>query len=212
MTKRYQRGNQNPYIEEEQTTQWPKDTLCCLFFFDIRILITSLVSFGHCAVCSSSIYGFWLPLWYLLAIVLSVLLRYTDSHYFFCILYSGRVSISYSTSGTRRVNLVTNPGISHDWGKDREVFTTSGTYPWSFVTQVFHSGQPSYFICSNIPTAPVYRVYISQLIWYTRVCSSYQDFLDRGLLLTRMLLNQGFLLVKLKTSPNGQTTIYKTYI
>ena len=24
MTKRYQRGNQNPYIEEEQTTQWPK--------------------------------------------------------------------------------------------------------------------------------------------------------------------------------------------
>jgi hypothetical protein len=30
-------------------------------------------------VCSSSIYGFWLPLWYLLAIVLSVLLQYTDS-------------------------------------------------------------------------------------------------------------------------------------
>ena len=26
MTKRYQRGNQNPYIEEEQTTQRPKDT------------------------------------------------------------------------------------------------------------------------------------------------------------------------------------------
>ena len=22
---RYQRGNQNPYIEEEQTTQWPKE-------------------------------------------------------------------------------------------------------------------------------------------------------------------------------------------
>ena len=26
MTKRYQKGNQNPYIEEEPTTQWPKDT------------------------------------------------------------------------------------------------------------------------------------------------------------------------------------------
>jgi hypothetical protein len=26
MAKRYQRGNQNQYIEEEQTTQWPKDT------------------------------------------------------------------------------------------------------------------------------------------------------------------------------------------
>ena len=42
---------------------WP---LCCLFFFDLRILITPLVSsdlfctfsFGHCVVCSSSIYGF----------------------------------------------------------------------------------------------------------------------------------------------------------
>jgi hypothetical protein len=26
MAKRYQRGNQNLHIEEEQTTQWPKDT------------------------------------------------------------------------------------------------------------------------------------------------------------------------------------------
>ena len=23
------------------------------------------------------------------------------------------------------------------------MFTTSGTYPWSFVTQIFHNGQPS---------------------------------------------------------------------
>ena len=35
-------------------------------------------SFDHCVVCSSSIYVFWLPLWYLLAIVLFVLLPYTD--------------------------------------------------------------------------------------------------------------------------------------
>ena len=34
---------------------------------------------------------------------------------------SGRVSSSCSTSGTRRVNLVTNPVISREWGKDREV-------------------------------------------------------------------------------------------
>jgi hypothetical protein len=26
MAKRYQKGNHNLYIEEEQTTQWPKDT------------------------------------------------------------------------------------------------------------------------------------------------------------------------------------------
>ena len=55
------------------------------------------------------------------------------------------------------------------------------------------------FICSNIPVAPAYRVYISQMIRYSRACGTYQDFLDRALLLTRKLLNQGFLLVKLKS-------------
>ena len=44
---------------------------------------------------------------------------------------SGRVSSSCSISDTRRVNLVTNPVISHEREKDREVFTTNGTYPWS---------------------------------------------------------------------------------
>jgi len=47
------------------------------------------------------------------------------------------------TSDTRSVNIVVNPVISHERGKDREVFTTRGTYPWSFVTQIFHNGQPS---------------------------------------------------------------------
>jgi hypothetical protein len=56
------------------------------------------------------------------------------------------------------------------------------------------------FIFSNIPAAPAYGVYISQLIRYSRACGSYQDFLDRGLLLTGKLLIQGFLLVKLKSS------------
>ena len=57
---------------------------------------------------------------------------------------SGRVCSSCYTSDTRRVNLVTNPVISREWGKDREVFTGSGTHPWSFVTQIFHSGQPNH--------------------------------------------------------------------
>jgi hypothetical protein len=43
----------------------------------------------------------------------------------------------------RRVNLVTNPVISHERRNEREVFTTSGTYPWSFMTHIFHNGQPS---------------------------------------------------------------------
>jgi len=45
----------------------------------------------------------------------------------------------------------------------------------------------------SLTVAPVYGVYISQLIQYSRACDSYQDFLDRGLLLTMKLLNQGFL-------------------
>ena len=57
--------------------------------------------------------------------------------------WSGMVGSSCPTSKTRRVNLVINPVISHERGKDREVLTTSGTYPWSIVIQVFHNGQPS---------------------------------------------------------------------
>jgi hypothetical protein len=114
---------QNPYIEEEQTTQWPKEKVqkdkqrstkhpyktkdrvtwtplktggelrcsgkvssSCATSDTRRVnLVTNPVisdervygcfvdrclsfctfSFGHCVVCSSSIYGFWLPLWYL---------------------------------------------------------------------------------------------------------------------------------------------------
>jgi hypothetical protein len=44
---------------------------------------------------------------------------------------SRRVSNSCSTGGIRLVNLVTNLLISHEWGNDREVFT-SGKYSWSF--------------------------------------------------------------------------------
>jgi hypothetical protein len=55
------------------------------------------------------------------------------------------------------------------------------------------------YICSNIPAAPAYGVYIG-VMRYSRACGSYQEFLDRGMLLTMKLLNQGFLLVKLKSS------------
>jgi hypothetical protein len=57
---------------------WP---LHCLSFFDLRLLITSVVSCGHCIVSPSLSYGFWLPLWYLVAIALSLLLWLTASDY-----------------------------------------------------------------------------------------------------------------------------------
>jgi hypothetical protein len=80
---RYQRGNQNPYIEEEQTTQWPKEKVQKdkqrstkhIYKTKDRVKRTPLKTGGK--------------------------LR--------C---SGRVSSSCSTGGTRRVNLVTNPVIS----------------------------------------------------------------------------------------------------
>ena len=63
---------------------WP---LYCLSLLDLRLLITPLVSFGHCIVCPSSIYDFWLLLWYLVAIVLSFPPRFTTSDYPFGILW-----------------------------------------------------------------------------------------------------------------------------
>ena len=104
---RYQRGNQNPYIEEEQTTQWPKE----------KVQKDKLRSTKHIYKTKDRIT--WTPL-------------KTGGE----LMCSGRVSSFCSTSGTRRVNLVNNPVISREWGKDREVLTTSGTYPWSFVTDI----------------------------------------------------------------------------
>jgi len=80
---RYQRGNQNPYIEEEQTTQWTKEkgqkdkqrSTKHTYKTKDRVTRTPLKT-GAELRCS------------------------------------GRVSSSCSTSGTRRVILVTNPVIS----------------------------------------------------------------------------------------------------
>jgi hypothetical protein len=73
MAKRYQRGNQYPHIEQEQTNQWPKDTKEAIRIHtskknrqtnDQKIpkrqseTIASLVSFGHWFVCSCSMCGF----------------------------------------------------------------------------------------------------------------------------------------------------------
>ena len=100
---RYQRGNQNTYIEEKQTTQWPKE----------KEQKDKQRSSKHTYKAKDRVT--WTPL--------------KTGGELRC---SGRMSSSCSTSGTHRINLVTNPVISREWGKDREVFTTSGTYPWSF--------------------------------------------------------------------------------
>jgi hypothetical protein len=60
---------------------WP----LCSLSFKIRLLITHLVSCGHCVLCPSR-YSFWLPIWYLVTIVFSVL-QDTASDYPFGILW-----------------------------------------------------------------------------------------------------------------------------
>ena len=102
--------NQNPYSEEEQTTQWPKE----------KVQKDKQRTTKHTHKTKARVTGTPLK---------------TGGE----LRCSGRVGNSCSTSDTRRVNLVINPVISHEQGKNREVFTTSGTYPLSFVTQIFHN-------------------------------------------------------------------------
>ena len=53
------------------------------------------------------------------------------------------------------------------------------------------------FLSSFIPSAPAYGVYVSQLIRYARACSNYQDFMERGIVLTTKLLSQRYQKTKL---------------
>ena len=48
------------------------------------------------------------------------------------------------------------------------------------------------FMSSNIPSAPAYGVYASQVIHYARYCSNYSDFLLRHRVLLTRLLSQGY--------------------
>ena len=63
-------------------------------------------------------------------------------------------------------------------------FTTNGMTS-IFPLLTFHS----WAVISHIPSAPVYGVYVSQLIRYARACSNYQDFMERGKVLTTKLLS-----------------------
>ena len=56
------------------------------------------------------------------------------------------------------------------------------------------------FLSSNIPSSPAYGVFISQLIRYARVCSSYECFILRAARLSSKLLRQGYVMERLKSS------------
>ena len=56
------------------------------------------------------------------------------------------------------------------------------------------------FLSSNIPSSPAYGVFISQLIRYSRACSSYECFILRARRLSSKLLKRGYLQERLKSS------------
>jgi hypothetical protein len=68
---------------------------------------------------------------------------------------------------------------------------------WIYMCNI--QSNTSFWIYTCIWSIYIY-IYVSQLIRYSKTCGSYKDFLDRGLLPPRKLLNQGFILVKLKSS------------
>jgi hypothetical protein len=131
---RYQRGNQNPYVKEEQTTQWPTE----------KVQKSEQRFTKHTHKTKDRV-------------------TRTPPKTGGELRCSGRVSSSCSTSGTRRVNLVTNPLISHEWGKHEKVFTTSGTYPWTFVTQIIYDWIDIYVL-----------IYVCKKGHYVNWCLSYK--------------------------------------
>jgi hypothetical protein len=101
----------------------------------------------------------------------------------------GRCLPSYITESNRKQNI----RRKMSWISDDEPST--GRSP----SILYYPPDRLSSVMMHLP-APAYGVYLSQLIRYSRACGSYKDFLDRGFLLTRKLMKQGFLLVKLKSS------------
>ena len=56
------------------------------------------------------------------------------------------------------------------------------------------------FLSSDIPSGPLYGVYILQLIRYARCCSHYDDFRYRHKCLVDHLLSQGYIALQLEKS------------
>jgi hypothetical protein len=83
---------------------WP---LHCLSFH-LRPVITTLVSFDHCIVCPS-IYGLWLPLWYLQTFLFPT--RFSSIYEYYKVL----VYLSISIKKTKTMK----------WSKDTKVVITS---------------------------------------------------------------------------------------
>ena len=68
------------------------------------------------------------------------------------------------------------------------------------------------FLSSNIPSSPAYGVFISYHIRYARACSPYDCFILRALVLSNMLLGQGYVKVRLRSSLRKFYGRYRDFI
>ena len=68
------------------------------------------------------------------------------------------------------------------------------------------------FLSNNIPSSPDYGVIISHHIRYARACSSYECFILRALRLSNMLLGQGYVKERLRSSLRKFYGRYRDFI
>jgi hypothetical protein len=116
---------------------------------------------------------------------------------------------SYMTSNRRRHNTFDNSIYPNELEiKDTTESFTSASYldvllkldtNGKITTQLYDKRDDFNFsivnfpyLCSNTLASPAYGVYTSKLIRYARACSTYDQFLVRGNLLTDKLMSQGF--------------------
>ena len=66
-------------------------------------------SFGHCVVCSSSIYGFWFPLWYIQTLLKDLL----DCAQNYLLLLDQAISLHFRSGFDRPLNLPQYPGSNN---------------------------------------------------------------------------------------------------
>jgi hypothetical protein len=117
---------------------------------------------------------------------------------------SGRLSSPCSTSGTRRK--ITSMACLLYNVIDSYVFVHANEN--RYLRQVIHLEKKAMISIFPLWTfhwyVTTFQYYLHleymHLSWYSKACSFYQDFLDKGLMLTRNLLHQWFLLDKLKSS------------
>jgi hypothetical protein len=74
-----------------------------------RCLFFCTFSFGHCVVYSSSIYGFWLPIWYLQTLLKDML----DCAQKIRLLLDQTILLHFRSSIDRPSNLPQNPGSNN---------------------------------------------------------------------------------------------------